>query len=357
MGEPASEWLRGEGHSSDVVVSSRVRLARNIAGYRFVNRASREERQDVLDLCRSRLLQAGLSDRIMWVELHDAAPLERLMLVERHLISKQHARGRPAGKGLGAGDEPRAVAVSIPDERLAVMVNEEDHLRIQIVRSGLSLQEAWTQIDQIDDRIESGIDYAYSSRWGYLTACATNVGTGVRMSVMLHLPALKLTGDLEKVKNAAAGMNLAVRGFYGEGSEAIGDFYQISNQITLGKTEGVLLHEMAGEIIPQIVEYERIARRSLLNKRSTFLEDMVHRALGLLASARLLTGEESMQLLSQLRLGVVMGLIKSVDLPLVNQLTLLSQPGHVQKASGRELDQDQRRVARALLIRTRLSKA
>lgn len=340
-----------------MVVSSRVRLARNIAGYRFVNRASREERQDVLDLCRSRLLQAGLSDRIMWVELHDSAPLERLMLVERHLISKQHARGRPPGKGLGAGDEPRAVAVSIPDERLAVMVNEEDHLRIQIVRSGLSLQEAWTQIDQIDDRIESGIDYAYSSRWGYLTACATNVGTGVRMSVMLHLPALKLTGDLEKVKNAAAGMNLAVRGFYGEGSEAIGDFYQISNQITLGKTEGVLLHEMAGEIIPQIVEYERIARRSLLNKRSAFMEDMVHRALGLLSSARLLTGEESMQLLSQLRLGVVMGLIKSIDLPLVNQLTLLSQPGHVQKASGRELDQDQRRLARALLMRTRLSKA
>jgi protein arginine kinase len=355
--EPTSAWLRGDGPLSDVVVSSRVRLARNIAGHRFVNRASREERQEILDRCRSSLLHAGLSERIMWIELHESTPLERLMLVERHLISKQHARGK-VNKSLGGSptDEPRAVAVSIPDERLAVMVNEEDHLRIQVVRSGLSLQEAWIEIDQVDDKIESGLDYSYSSRWGYMTACATNLGTGVRMSVMLHLPALKLTGDIEKVKKAAADMCLAVRGFYGEGSEAIGDFYQISNQITLGKSESVLLHELAGEIIPQIVEYERIARRSLLAKRSTFIEDQVHRALGILSNARLLNGEESMQLLSQLRLGVVMGLIKTVDLPLVNHLTLLSQPGHVQKTSGKELDQDQRRLARAALMRARLAK-
>jgi protein arginine kinase len=235
------------------------------------------------------------------------------------------------------------------------MVNEEDHLRVQVIRSGTALSECWKAIDETDDRIEAGLDYAYSSRFGYLTACPTNVGTGLRVSAMLHLPGLRMTGDLDKVKRAASDMNIAVRGFYGEGSDSAGDFFQISNQTTLGKSEQRIVDELEREIIPQIVEYERLARRTLLQKRRLALEDQVYRAVGSLQHARLLPTEESMQLLSHLRLGVVLGLVKEYDLALVNQLTLLVQPAHLQKFVGKELDQEQRRAARAMLVRQKLA--
>ena len=292
-----TEWLRGGGLASDVVISSRVRLARNLAALPFPGRASRLDRQTVLDLCRSRLTSSRLSEQVLWIDLHEAPGFERQLLVERHLISKQHAKPRgPSGAektGESAGD-PRAVAVGMPGERVSVMVNEEDHLRIQVIRAGLGLTDAWSEIDQLDDKLEGGLDYAFSPRFGYLTACPTNVGTGVRMSVMLHLPALRMTGDIEKVKKAAADMHLAVRGFYGEGSDAAGDFYQISNQTTLGKTEAVILHELEREILPQVIEYERSARRTLQSKRGAALQDQVFRAFGLLTHAQLFTTKESM---------------------------------------------------------------
>lgn len=349
-----TEWLRGEGDCNDVVMSSRVRLARNIAGFGFVHKADRAQKQHVLDLCRSRVLTAGLGERVMWVDLHDSPPLERTLLVERHLISQQHARGRQTN-GTGGPEEPRAVAVALPDERLSIMVNEEDHLRIQVMRSGLALESALAEAEETDDRLEAALDYSFSPRFGFLTACPTNVGTGVRFSVMLHLPGLKLMGNIEKVKRAATDMSLAVRGFYGEGSEAAGDFYQISNQTTLGKTEQVLLHELSREIIPRVIEYERAARKTLLEKRRPTLEDQVHRALGVLSHARLMSTEESMQLLSQLRLGVVLGLVERLDQRRVNELMLLTQPAHLQKVTGKEMDQDLRRTARADLLRSRLT--
>lgn len=365
--ESGTEWLRGEGPASDVVMSSRVRLARNLAGVPFVNRAGPADRQHALDLIRTQILKAGLAEKIMWANLHELGPAERSLLVERHLISKQHAKGRPPtspgavhapGPAAPAGshDDPRGVAVGLPGERLSIMVNEEDHLRIQVIRSGLALDEGWAEIDQVDDQIESGLDYAFSPRFGYLTACPTNVGTGLRMSVMLHLPGLKLTGDIEKAKRAAQDMNLAVRGFYGEGSEAAGDFYQLSNQTTLGKSEKVILQELQHEIIPQVIEYERVARRTLMAKRSTALEDQIFRAYGALTHARLLTTEEAMQLLSHLRLGVVLGLVKHVEQRLVNQLMLLVQPAHLQRVLTKEMDQEQRRAARASLLRSKLSR-
>lgn len=373
--ETGTEWLRCAGASSDVVMSSRVRLARNLAGWRFGHKAGHGDRQKVLEVCRDRIAAAGLSGvgastspapatptappQIMWIDLRESPPIERQLLVERHLISKQHSKGKPL-PDLKAGDvettDPRGVAIALPDERLSIMVNEEDHLRIQAVRGGLALAEAWADADRADDLLESQLDFAYSPRFGYLTCCPTNVGTGVRMSLMLHLPGLKLTGDIEKVKRAAGDMNLAVRGFYGEGSEAAGDFYQISNQTTLGKGEQAILNDLAGEIIPKIVEYERLARRNLLAKRGAALEDQVYRALGLLTHARLLTAEESMQMLSHARLGVVMGLVSDVDLASVNALMLLTQPAHLQRVMGTELDQEQRRNARAQLIRRRLLK-
>lgn len=349
------EWLSGNGPQSDVVFSSRVRLARNLAGFSFVHKCRRTQRLEILEVTRSWILSSGVLDRAMWVDLHDSPRLERDLLVERHLISKHLAKGKVATGSEGkAADEPRAVAIALPHERVSIMINEEDHLRVQVVRSGLALAEAWSEIDTIDDRLEAGLDYAFSPRFGYLTACPTNVGTGVRMSVMLHLPALKATGEIEKVKHAAGDMNLAVRGFYGEGSEALGDLYQISNQTTLGKGERAILRELAGEIIPQVVEYERVARRNLVAKQTHVLEDRIFRSLGLLAHARLVTTEEAMQHLSQLRLGVTLGLIKTVPLAAVNHLLLQIQPAHLQRLAGRELDQEQRRVHRATLLRQRL---
>jgi len=334
------------------VLSSRVRLARNLASCPFAAKASRRDRQATLEQCRDQVLRCRIAERLIWVDLHEASALDRSLLVERHLISKQHSKGRPTGVGMG--EDPRGVAISVPDERLSIMVNEEDHLRIQAIRSGLALSTAWQDIDQADDKIEAGLDYAFSERFGYLTACPTNVGTGLRMSVMLHLPGLRLTGEIDKVKRAAQDMSLAVRGFYGEGSEAVGDIYQLSNQTTLGKAEATILHELESKIIPKIVEYERDSRRQLMTKRRLGIEDQVWRAWGLLSSARLLATEEAMQALSLVRLGVLLGLLKGPDQKIVNQLMLLVQPAHLQRTIGKELDQEQRRIGRASLLRARI---
>jgi protein arginine kinase len=348
------EWLRGEGNCSDVVMSSRVRLARNLAGYAFANRASRPQRQQVLEACRAQLESVPIGPRVLWHDLHKTPAMERELLVERHLISRQHARGKQS-TGAGGVEEPRGVAVTQPDERISIMVNEEDHLRIQVIRSGLDLSRVMAEADEVDDKLESGLRYAFSPRFGYLTACPTNVGTGMRLSVMLHLPGLRLTGNIDKAKRAAADMSLAVRGFYGEGSEAAGDFYQISNQTTLGKTERVLLHEIEEQILPQVINFERTERKKMLDKRRHDLEDQVFRSFGLLTNARLLTTEEAMQHLSLVRLGAVTGLIQHLRVQDVNHLMLLSQPFHLKLALGQDLDQEQRRLARAQLVRQRLS--
>lgn len=369
-----ADWLRGLGADSDVVVSSRVRLARNIAGYPFLSRASRQQRSEVLDLCRERLLTCGIAQQMLWVDVHQAPQMDRTLMLERHLISKEHAKGVVPGAAKleqtadapppNASGEARGVAISLPDESVSVMVNEEDHLRLQVLLSGFELSAAYQRIDQVDDLIEgkcshvggSGrtLEYAYSPRFGYLTCCPTNVGTGIRVSVMLHLPALKLTGELDKMKRATRDMNLAVRGYYGEGSEAAGEFYQISNQTTLGKPESILLREFEQEIIPQVINYERQARRALLEKRRRLVEDKVMRAIGVLRNARLLSPEEAIVLLSDVRLGVVTGLVKGVTEQDVNQLILLTQPAHLQRVLGQEMDQNTRREARADLVREKL---
>lgn len=352
--EAQTEWLRGDGDCCDVVMSSRVRLARNLGGFPFMPRASRVDRRQILDLCRRRIVELPGRERIVWVDLHTASTEQRTILVERHLISKQHARGK-LNSGHGGPEEPRGVAFAGQTERLAIMVNEEDHLRIQSLRAGLALADALAAADQADDALEASLDYAFDRRFGYLTACPTNVGTGIRLSVMLHLPGLRLRNELDKVKRAAAAMSLAVRGFHGEGSNAVGDLYQISNQTTLGKTEGVLLHELQNEIIPQVIEYERASRKMLATRGGAVLRDRIHRALGILTHARLLAAEEAMDLLSTLRLGIVLGLVEGIPERVANGLLLLVQPGHLQRATGRPMDQDHRRGARADLVRTALA--
>ncbi len=345
MTEHAGEWLRGVGPHSDIVISSRVRLARNLAGHPFVNRANRRQRYDVLSRCRDEIVSGRIADSIIWVDLGESGDLDRQLLVERHLISRQHARG--------GNEQLRGVAIG-SEETFAIMVNEEDHLRIQVLRSGMQLAEAFEQANRIDDVLESRMDLAYNSRWGYLTACPTNVGTGIRVSVMLHLPALKLTGEIEKVRRAARDMHLAVRGLFGEGSEALGDLYQVSNQTTLGRAEQEVLADFQHTIVPKILSYEQQARQALRRQAASQLDDKIWRAWAILTHARVLGTDEVLQYLSHLRLGVNLGRIDTVDIPKINELFLITQPAHLQRLTGCEMDQATRREARAALIRQRL---
>ena len=339
----AGEWLRGNGPMSEIVISSRIRLARNISGNPFLTRCTRSQRQAIEARIRDTILGAAIAPQTFYVDLEDAPEIDRQLLVERHLISKPHA-GAEGARGVAVGE----------NETVSIMVNEEDHLRLQVLRSGLQLEEAWEQINRIDDLLESKLDYSFHPRFGFLTACPTNVGTGIRVSVMLHLPALKLTGEIEKVFRAAKELRLAVRGLYGEGTEASGDFYQISNQTTLGKTEEEIISDFRGLVIPKIIDYERHARRTLLDDRTVALDDKVSRALGLLRTARLIASEETLLLLSHVRMGVNLGRVKDIDIRTINELFLLTQPAHLQKIQGRKLEGDARRAMRADYIRQRL---
>ena len=339
----AGEWLRGSGPMSEVVISSRVRLARNVKGYPFLTCASRAQRRELETRIRETILEAELAPRTLYVDLEQAIDLDRELLVERHLISKHHASAEGA----------RGVAIG-QDESISIMVNEEDHLRLQVLRSGLQLDEAWEQINRVDDTLEEELEFIYHNRFGYLTACPTNVGTGIRVSVMLHLPALKLTGEIEKVFRAAKDMKLAVRGLYGEGTEATGDFYQISNQTTLGKEEAEILDDFKHQVIPRIIDFEHHARRTLRSERAIALDDRVFRALGVLRSARLLASDETLFLLSHLRMGVHLGRVKDVEIKTINELVLMTQPAHLQKLMGKKLDGDERKAARAEFVRHRL---
>ncbi len=337
-------WLSDDGPDTDVVMSCRVRLARNIAGFPFVGRANDAQRREILRIAQQVVLSLDLADGMFWVDLAHSPARDRQLLMERHLISRH----------LAEADFPRAVAVS-GDETLSIMVNEEDHLRMQVLGPGLGLSDLMDRINEVDDAIESRLDFSFSRRWGYLTACPTNVGAGIRLSVMMHLPGLKLTGEIDRLRRAAKDLHLAVRGYYGEGSESAGDFYQVSNQITLGRTEQDLLAEFRDRILPQIIEYEQHARVMLVERNSTLLDDRINRAVGILRSAHLLGAEEAMKLLSRVRLGIRLKRLHGIDLNKVNHLLLQVQTAHLQKSIGANLNPDQRREARAKLVREALS--
>jgi len=342
LAQQAGEWLRGEGPESDIVISSRVRLARNLQDFPFVPRADEEARGEICDLLRRHILRSEFAQEILYVDLTDTAEIDTRFLVERHLISRE----------LASSEGPRAVAFGA-NEVVSIMTNEEDHLRIQSLRSGLSLSETWAEARRVDELLEEKLTHAFHPQFGYLTACPTNVGTGMRVSVMLHLPALVYTKQIEKVFNAVSKINLTVRGLYGEGTQASGDFYQISNQVTLGVSEETIL-ETVSRVAPRIIRYERDIREHLMRESRTSLEDRVWRAFGVLTNARVITSEETMEQLSMLRLGVNTGLIDSVPIRTVNELFILTQPGHLQKVAGGHLDGPARDEARASYVRERL---
>lgn len=336
------EWLRGSGPESDIVISSRIRLARNLAEFPFVRRATREERALIAKTVRAKIESITEWSNVMYLDLERLDEVDRQFLVERQLMSREMAEGE--------GD--RAVVIDL-DERFSIMINEEDHLRIQVMCSGLDLQSAWERIDKLDDQLEKRLTYAYHDSLGYLTACPTNVGTGLRVSVMLHLPALVITREIEKVFRSLQKINVAVRGLYGEGSQFMGDFYQISNQITLGRTEGELVTTVQ-EVVPRIVEYERRAREFLVNESEQDLHDDVSRAFGILCTAKKISSEETLHYLSKVRMGVNLGLIRSIEIATINKLFVHTQPAHLQKLRGHQLSVADRNIERASYLQSHL---
>jgi len=317
-----NEWFSGSGPLADIVVSSRIRLARNIAGHKFLSHCSNTEKSEILQKLKDVLMSLELGDKTSYISVDKAPTLSRHFLVERHLISRHHA----FGKG------PRGV-VMVQREFFTAMINEEDHLRLQVLKAGCQLSQCAEQINKIDDMIEKKIDFAFSPRYGYLTACPTNLGTGIRISVMLHLPALKMTEQIEKFFNAARAMSLAVRGLFGEGTEAASDLYQISNQVTLGISESEIISEFENAIIPEIVEYENAARKQLLSRQANILDDKISRAMALLQNAHLISSQEALFLLSHLRLGINMHKYMGASTPAIKKLYSLCGSGRAGKAN------------------------
>ena len=345
LARQCGEWLRGSGPESDIVISSRIRLARNLADFPFIRQCNESDRSEVEKSLKETIFSIKQWKNLAYLDVNTLAKVDRQFLVERQLISREHAES----------DGARSVAID-HQEKFSLMINEEDHLRVQVMHSGLALDSAWKRINEIDDMIEENMTFAFHPRLGYLTACPTNVGTGMRVSVMLHLPALVITRQIEKVFRSLQKISLAVRGLYGEGSQAMGDFYQISNQITLGRSEEELIQQV-NDVVPVLIDYERKARQFLIRESQKDLHDRVSRAFGILCTAQTISSEETMHLLSSVRMGINLGLIENLEIPMVNQLFIHTQPAHLQKLRGSELDTANRNIERAHYLKNHLRKA
>jgi protein arginine kinase len=340
-----AQWFDGSGPRADEILSTRVRLARNVAGFRFVGRAREEELEAVFEKARASVAAAPLLSEGAVTGIDELLVLDRHFLLERHLLSHD----------LTAEAKHRGLAFA-RDESLSVMINEEDHLRLQCLKSGMQLDEAWELVNRLDDQVGERLPLAFQQGLGYLTACPTNVGTGMRASVLVHLPSLVLTQRIKKVLTGVTQVGLAVRGFHGEGSEVVGNFFQISNQVTLGVSEAGTIEKLQGVVL-QILDMEAKARESLLRDARAQVEDKVGRALGTLKYARLLSSQEAMGLLSAMRFGVTIGLTNTPDLATLNEILLYCQPAHLQKLVGREMASEERNEVRAQWIQQRLKVA
>jgi len=338
-------WAEAGGPVSSTILSSRVRLARNLASLPFPAGTNASQQRSVIERLRRVAEQVPALSQAIYVACEDLGEGGLQFLVERRLVSRD----------LAAGNRRRGVLVGA-DEELAIMINEEDHLRLQGLLSGLRLGEALDRVGEVDDVLDGGLDFAFDERLGFLTACPTNVGTGMRASVLAHLPALVLTRRARKVMQGAGAMGLAVRGYYGEGTEIMGNFFQISNQTTLGKGENEIVSRL-DEVVRQIVGYEEEARATMWKEARVQLEDKIYRAFGTLRSARSIAAEEVVSLASAVRFGICLELDGLCSLGVLNEILILSQPGHVSHRAGRELSQEERRQLRATAIREVLAGA
>jgi len=336
---------RGQSLPEDrIVMSSRVRLARNLQGHPFPTWAKKPERVKTLELIRPAIESLPQFSEAFSASLDQLTSMQKQLLVERHLISREHA-----AKGAGSG------VVFTRDEIFCVMINEEDHLRMQVLKPGLQIDEAWKAVDALDSQLDQKLDYAFSEELGYLTACPTNLGTAIRVSAMLHLPGLVLAEQINQIINAVNKLGLAVRGLYGEGTEALGNIFQVSNQMTLGESETQIVTRL-GKAVRQIIEHEENARATLLESKPSTVCNHIGRAYGILANAHIIASKEAMNLLSLLRLGVDFNMFTGLDHAVIEELFLGTQPAHLQQQHSGKLGAEERDVLRAAMLRNRLKK-
>lgn len=341
----SSKWMDGTGPHSDIVLTSRIRMARNLKDLPFPCLATDEHRKKVLERVDQVIgSQKEIFGDYTLIDLSQLTPLERQLCVEKHIISPQMVK------------EVKSSCVLLKeDESISIMINEEDHIRIQSLFPGLQLENAWRQADDIDNALEEYLDYAFCDELGYLTTCPTNVGTGMRASLMMHLPGLAMTNQINRILSALYQVGMAVRGLYGEGTEVVGNILQLSNQITLGQNEREIMRNLNG-VVKQLLEQEEGARQVLLNECREKLADRAGRAYGILSNARVMSSQEAMQLLSDFRLGVDLGLLGKVDRRVLNQLLVMISPSYLQKLEDKELSDFDINITRASLIREKLAK-
>lgn len=345
MQNPWSNWMRATGPEADIVISTRLRIARNLNHHPFPLLATDSQAEEVVKKVKDVVRGEGIRQcgHFECVQMEDLQALEKKVLVEKHLISPNLAE-----------DSRKGAVLLNEDESISIMVNEEDHIRIQVLLPGFQLHEAWEVGNKIDDVFEKTLNYAFDENRGYLTSCPTNVGTGIRASVMLHLPALVMTQQINRILQAINQVGLVVRGLYGEGSEALGNLFQLSNQVTLGMSEADIVSNLYS-VANQIIEQERAARRYLLEQSRIQLEDRIYRSYGILLYARTVESKEASQRLSDVRLGIDIGIIKNVSPFACNELLVMTQPGFLQHHAGQKLTPEQRDERRARLIRERIS--
>jgi protein arginine kinase len=336
------EWMDGDGPHHQIVISSRVRLARNLSDHPFPGWAKKAERQSVLDHLRPAIEKLPAMEGGFSVPMGDLTPVARQVLVEKHLISREQA-----AKSSGS-----AIILSA-DQSVSIMINEEDHLRMQALSSGLQLREVFAKIHAIDLALEDRVEFAFDPRLGYLTACPTNVGTGIRASAMIHLPGLVLNEQINQIIQAVSKVHLAVRGLYGEGTEALGNLFQVSNQSTLGQREEEIIDHLA-RVIENIIGHERNARSTLAEKRPNMVYDHVGRAFGILSNAYSIASKEALNLLSILKLGIDLGFFPEPCRLAIDELFMETQPAHLQSSSDDKLSVEERDAIRAKIIRGKL---
>jgi len=341
-----NKWYIEKGPESDVVISSRVRLARNFKEYPFPHKTTPQMQKEIVDKTRDALFSGNqnMSRVFRFIDFSDLDMLDKAEFMEKHVVSKE----------LLESDRYSGILLS-EDEQISIMINEEDHLRIQCLAPGMQLTNAWNICNSIDDLLSEKIDFAWDENIGYLTSCPTNIGTAIRASVMMHLPALSMTGYIKPVLEALGKLGLAVRGLYGENTEASGNMFQFSNQITLGKSEEDILLSI-NNIARQIIEQERTLRQEIYKQKKYRLEDMVFRSYGILKNARIIDTVETLKRLSDLRLGVDLDIIKDIDITDINEMMLLVQPAGLQKKTSRMLKPGERDIYRAELVRNIMNK-
>lgn len=339
---PVSETCKRRGPHDRIVMSSRVRLARNVNGHSFPGWAKKAERVKILEEIRPAIEELSQLGDHFSDSMDNLSTLEKQILVERHLISREHA-AKSAGSGL----------VVNKDETLSVMINEEDHLRMQALRPGFQLEAAWEAIDDVDSELEKKLSFAFSGELGYKTACPTNLGTAIRISAMLHLPGLVLSEQINQIVQAVNKLGLAVRGLYGEGTEALGNVFQVSNQMTLGESETDIIARLS-KVIRQMIEHEENARETLLEKKPKVVLNHIGRAYGILSNAHSIASKETMNLLSLIRLGCDFHLFPEDNQALIDELFITTQPAHLQRNFQDKLSAEERDLIRADMLRESL---